>query len=75
MQLLFFDGFPWFTTLFGLAIHGVYYQFLKEYPFVDFVSPMFIGTCGTLPLLSILAFSFQNLRTLRLLCWNAIGLA
>mmetsp|Transcript_15402 Transcript_15402/g.30413 ORF Transcript_15402/g.30413 Transcript_15402/m.30413 type:complete len:223 (-) Transcript_15402:52-720(-) len=48
--LLLFDGFPWFTTLFGLGLHGVYFQFLKTYPFVDFGSPMFLGSCAGLVL-------------------------
>eukprot|EP00961_Rhodomonas_salina_P079607 1069617-Rhodomonas_salina.2 len=45
--LMLFDGFPIFTTMFGIALHGVYYQFLKDFPFVNFSSPMFIGACGT----------------------------
>mmetsp|Transcript_10715 Transcript_10715/g.26095 ORF Transcript_10715/g.26095 Transcript_10715/m.26095 type:complete len:215 (-) Transcript_10715:29-673(-) len=48
--LLLFDGFPWLTTLYGIALHGVYYQFLKTYPFVDFSSPMFLGSCAGLVL-------------------------
>ena len=44
--LLLFDGFPWLATLFGLAMHGVYFQFLKEFPYVNFSSPLFIGACG-----------------------------
>lgn len=43
--LMLFDGFPIFTTMFGIALHGVYYQFLKDFPFVNFSSPMFIGAC------------------------------
>ena len=46
LQLL--DGFPFFTTMFGIGLHVVYYQFLKTFPFVDFSSPMFLGACGGL---------------------------
>lgn len=43
--LLVLDGFPFFTTLFGIALHGVYYQFLKDFPFVKFSEPLFLGAC------------------------------
>mmetsp|Transcript_28673 Transcript_28673/g.58650 ORF Transcript_28673/g.58650 Transcript_28673/m.58650 type:complete len:206 (+) Transcript_28673:118-735(+) len=43
--LLVFDGFPIVTTLFGIALHGLYYQFLKDFPFVNFSSPLFIAAC------------------------------
>eukprot|EP00290_Baffinella_frigidus_P030461 CAMPEP_0180235154 /NCGR_PEP_ID=MMETSP0987-20121128/29064_1 /TAXON_ID=697907 /ORGANISM="non described non described, Strain CCMP2293" /LENGTH=186 /DNA_ID=CAMNT_0022201233 /DNA_START=116 /DNA_END=676 /DNA_ORIENTATION=+ len=43
--LLVLDGFPIFTTLFGIALHAVYYQFLKDFPFVKFGDPLFIGAC------------------------------
>jgi hypothetical protein len=44
--LLVFDGFPWVATFFGLAMHLVYFQFLKDFPYVNFSSPLFIGACG-----------------------------
>ncbi len=44
--LLVFDGFPWLATFFGLAMHLVYFQFLKDFPYVNFSSPLFIGACG-----------------------------
>uniref|UniRef100_A0A7S0MYM0 Protein TEX261 n=1 Tax=Cryptomonas curvata TaxID=233186 RepID=A0A7S0MYM0_9CRYP len=43
--LLVFDGFPWLATFFGLAMHLVYFQFLKDFPYVNFSSPLFIGAC------------------------------
>ena len=43
--LLVLDGFHFFTTLFGIALHGVYYQFLKDFPFVKFSEPLFLGAC------------------------------
>merc|ERR1712216_577827 len=46
--LLIFDRFPFFTTVYGIGLHVVYYQFLKTFPFVDFSSPMFLGACAGL---------------------------
>uniref|UniRef100_A0A7S0F458 Protein TEX261 n=1 Tax=Hanusia phi TaxID=3032 RepID=A0A7S0F458_9CRYP len=48
--LLVLDGFPFFTTLYGIALHVVYYQFLKDFPFVNFSSPLFLGACAGLVL-------------------------
>jgi len=46
--LLLLDGFPFLATLFGIGLHVLYWQFLKQFPFVDFSSPIFMAACAGL---------------------------
>eukprot|EP00741_Cyanophora_paradoxa_P008712 tig00001371_g8434.t1 len=48
--LLIFDGFPFLGTAVGLGAHALYYLLLKEFPFIQLTSPVFLGGCAAMVL-------------------------
>lgn len=44
--LLLFDHFPFWLTVFSIATQFVYYQNLKQFPFIQLSSSTFIASCG-----------------------------
>ena len=45
--LLVLDGFPFWRIAFSIACHAVYSMLLKDYPYIDLMSPVFISGAGT----------------------------
>lgn len=43
--LLIFDRFPWLLTLFSIFSYYVYLQNLKQFPYVELSSPIFLLSC------------------------------
>lgn len=41
------DGFPFWSTLLGVAAHAVYLGNMRRFPFVRLSDPLFISACGT----------------------------
>ena len=41
-----FEGFPWLMIGLGLVSNGIYSLLLKDFPFIELTSPVFIASIG-----------------------------
>lgn len=57
-MLLILDRFPFYQITVGLATHGAYLAMLKDFPFIGFTSPIFIGSCVLMVLDHYVWFQF-----------------
>jgi hypothetical protein len=48
------DGFPFWGTLLGVTAHVVYLGNMRRFPFVKLSDPLFLLSCGTSPLATML---------------------
>ncbi|XP_031571349.1 protein TEX261-like [Actinia tenebrosa] len=54
--LLVFEGFPWLMIAIGLVSNGIYSMLLKDFPFIDLTSPVFIASIASVFINHYLAF-------------------